>query len=88
LRIIAFVFGHICHIDVVQRRQVVEVEAGILGDMGAVDEVANDATVVWYLIADAEGAIEVQRGRDAVRLRADAADALGDYLGITWVPAP
>ena len=60
----------------------------VLGDVRAVDKVADDAAVIRYLVGDAEGAIQVQRRGDAVGLRADAANALGDYLGVPRVAAP
>ena len=37
--------------------------------------------VIRYLIGDAEGAVQVQRGGDGVAGGADAADALGDISG-------
>ena len=65
----------------------VKVEDMVLDDMRAVDEVADDAAVIRYFISYAEGAIEVERSRDTVRLRADAADTLGDNLGVARVSA-
>ena len=86
--IVALVFSHVGDVYVIQGSEVVKVEDMVLGDVRAVNEIADDASVIGNLVGDTESAVEVERGGNAVRLRADAADSLGDYLGVARVSAP
>jgi hypothetical protein len=88
LRIVTLVFSDVGHVHVVESGEVIKMEYMILGDVSAVDKVTDNTTVIGYLISYTEGTIEVQRGGDAMRLRADATDTLGYYLGVTRVASP
>ena len=57
-RVIAGVAKHLGNIDVVQSREVVEVKNMRLNVISALDQVANYAAIVRYLISDTEGAVE------------------------------
>jgi len=65
----------------------VEVEDVALEDVGAEDEVADDAAVVGDLVGDAEGRVEGERRGRGVRRGADAADPLGHALRVHGMAA-
>jgi hypothetical protein len=60
----------------------------VLHHVSAQDEVPHQTGVVRYLVIHPEGAVETQGGSITMVLRADSANSLGDYGGITGVSAP
>jgi len=84
-RIITGIRSDIGDIYIIKSGEVIEVEDVILDDMSAVNHIAHDTAVIRDFISDAEGAIEIECSGDTMGLGADAADALGDNLGITRV---
>ena len=56
--IVAIIVKHLRNIDVVQSREVVEMQDVRLNVVRALDQVADYAAILRYLISDSEGAVE------------------------------
>ncbi len=81
----AVVVGHRGHIDVVEGAQLVEVEDMGLNEVGALNQVAQDAAVVGDAAVHPVDFVEGEGRRQAVGGRADPADSLHDAGGVTGV---
>ncbi|GEM_PF-5502880 len=66
----------------------VEVKDMAHDEVGTLNQVADDASVLRNLIGNAEGGVQIERRGAGVRRRADAANTLRQVLGVKGVTSP
>jgi hypothetical protein len=84
--IVTFVIRNFSDVNVVKSTQMIKMK-NVVGNVSSTqNQVSQQPAVIWYLVGDAKGAVQVKGSSRGVTGGTDTADTLNVPLGIPGIP--